>query len=127
MPSTSLPPHLERFVRQQIAAGRYHSKDEVIRAALRLLEESFLSRTPSAPLSERTTSDWSRRLARPAAGERWETPGEWLAGSPAKETAPNPPRRSPRGLLADLPSGISYDDVREARGELWAGFHPGEV
>lgn len=83
---TSLPPQLERFVREQVVAGRFPSEGEVIRAALRLLEQS--SRTVPGP---------------PAVG-----------------------KRSPRGLLADLPSGLGYDDFKDARAELWAGLRPGD-
>jgi Arc/MetJ-type ribon-helix-helix transcriptional regulator len=118
--STPLPPHLERFVRQQIATGCYDSEDDLIRAALRLLEASSASGTPTGSRPDR-----HRELARPAAGERWETPGEWLTDSPPTETTPPSARRSPRGLLADLRSGISPDDIREARSELWAGLHRG--
>lgn len=119
---TPLPPHLERFVRQQVAAGRYHSEDEVIRAALRLLEAS----APAGPPS-RIPPGRHRELARPAVGERWQTPGDWLANSATQETTPAPARRSPRGLLADLRSGITPDDIRDARSELWAGLRHGEA
>jgi hypothetical protein len=34
-------------------------------------------------------------------------------------------RRSPRGILADLRSGINLDDIQEARGEMWAGLRHG--
>ncbi len=116
--TTPLPPHLERFVHQQIAAGGYHSEDEVIRAALHLLEGTSLAGA---------TPGRSGPPGRAALGERWETPAEWLAGSTAKPATPPPPRRSPRGLLADLGGTISFDDVREARSELWSGLHPGGV
>lgn len=96
-----LPPHLEWFVREQVVAGRFPSEGEVIRAALRLLERS----------SGASPSD--RALPGPAA-----------ASSDLSSPAPAG-RRSPRGLLADLPSGLSYDDLRDARYELWAGLHPG--
>ncbi len=37
--SIALSPHFERFIRQQVASGRFNNVSEVIRAGLRLLEE----------------------------------------------------------------------------------------
>ena len=37
--TVSLGPHYEEFIRQSIAGGRYNNASEVIRSALRLLEE----------------------------------------------------------------------------------------
>ncbi|NPA43350.1 MAG: type II toxin-antitoxin system ParD family antitoxin [Chlorobi bacterium] len=37
--SISLGPHFEQFIQEQLASGRYKNASEVIRAALRLLEE----------------------------------------------------------------------------------------
>ncbi|MBM4285917.1 MAG: type II toxin-antitoxin system ParD family antitoxin [Deltaproteobacteria bacterium] len=40
MPSSyAIGPHFERFVKEQVESGRYSSASEVIRDALRLLEE----------------------------------------------------------------------------------------
>jgi len=40
MPSSySLGPHFEAFIQSQLATGRYGNASEIIRAALRLLEE----------------------------------------------------------------------------------------
>jgi len=40
MPSSyAIGPHFERFVKNQVESGRYSSASEVIRDALRLLEE----------------------------------------------------------------------------------------
>ena len=37
--NVSLTPELESFVKRKVAAGKYHSASEVMREALRLLEE----------------------------------------------------------------------------------------
>lgn len=37
--NVSLTPHLEEFVKQKVESGRYTSASEVVREALRLLEE----------------------------------------------------------------------------------------
>ena len=36
--STSVPPQFEQFVKQEVAAGHYRSEDEVVVAALELLQ-----------------------------------------------------------------------------------------
>jgi antitoxin ParD1/3/4 len=38
--NVSLTPHLEQFIQQNVTSGRYQSASEVVRTALRLLEES---------------------------------------------------------------------------------------
>lgn len=37
--SVALNPHFEQFIRSQIASGQYNDESEVVRAALRLLED----------------------------------------------------------------------------------------
>ncbi len=37
--NVSLTPELEGFIREKVESGRYHSSSEVVREALRLLEE----------------------------------------------------------------------------------------
>lgn len=63
--NVSLTPELEAFVDGRLASGRYRSASEVIRAALRLLEEDERRREAPPPAAP----------ARPA-----KTPGE----SPAR-------------------------------------------
>jgi len=38
--SIALSPHFEQFIRAQIESGRYNNVSEVVRAGLRVLEES---------------------------------------------------------------------------------------
>jgi antitoxin ParD1/3/4 len=40
MPNVHLGPHFEQFVQQQIDGGRFQNVSEVVRAGLRLLEDS---------------------------------------------------------------------------------------
>lgn len=44
--NVSLTVELGRFIQQEIAAGRYRTASEVVRAALRLLEERNEGREP---------------------------------------------------------------------------------
>jgi antitoxin ParD1/3/4 len=37
--SVALSPHFEAFIQEQVASGRYNNASEVVRAALRLLED----------------------------------------------------------------------------------------
>ena len=43
--NVSLTPHLEAFIHETVAPGRYQSASEVVRTALRLLEEREHERT----------------------------------------------------------------------------------
>jgi antitoxin ParD1/3/4 len=43
--NVSLTPELEQFVASKVASGRYNSASEVVREALRLLEENDRART----------------------------------------------------------------------------------
>ena len=95
-----LTPHFEQFVREQMAHGGFQSEDEVICAALRLLEDRARSQVPTA-LRNGLSSN-----------------------SASKSTTGTFARRSPRGLLADLPSHIGPDELRSARDEVWSRFPP---
>jgi antitoxin ParD1/3/4 len=67
--NVSLTPELERFVSGKVESGRYNSASEVVREALRLLEENDSAR--AAQLAE-FNQDLGRRLA---ALDRGETVG----------------------------------------------------
>lgn len=43
MPNVNLGPHFDRFVQEQVEGGRFQNVSEVVRAALRLLEDSEAS------------------------------------------------------------------------------------
>ena len=65
--NVSLTPELEAYVARKVKSGRYTSASEVVREALRLLEEHETSRT------ERTASfrqELQKRLASLDRGER---------------------------------------------------------
>lgn len=70
--NVSLPKQLEEFVASQVGSGRFESKDEVVRAALRQMEEEEGQRTMRAfetafrdidqnsPPGEPTEKDWDQ-------------------------------------------------------------------
>ncbi|HWY87120.1 MAG TPA: type II toxin-antitoxin system ParD family antitoxin [Gemmataceae bacterium] len=84
--NVSLTPHLEEFVHQTVGTGRYQSASEVIRTALRLLEERERERAAwlewlrqeikkgldSGPTTPMTSQDWDelKRRARERAVQR---------------------------------------------------------
>jgi antitoxin ParD1/3/4 len=43
--NVALNPHFEQFIRTQIDSGQYNDESEVVRAALRLLEDQQAKRT----------------------------------------------------------------------------------
>jgi len=65
--NVSLTPELEKFVSAKVESGRYNSATEVVREALRLLEEHDLAR--AAQLAE-FNGELGRRLAALDRGER---------------------------------------------------------
>ena len=64
--NVSLTPELEKFVASKVDSGRYNSASEVVREALRLLEEHERSR--AAQLAE-FNQELGRRLASLDRGE----------------------------------------------------------
>jgi len=68
-----LTPHLEQFVRQQLATGRFQSESDVIRAALRLLEEQSVSHEASvAWLKQELDKGLSSRPSEPVTKAFWQ-------------------------------------------------------
>ena len=49
--NVSLTPELEQFVNGKVRTGRYNSASEVVREALRLLEQHERARTTQRPLA----------------------------------------------------------------------------
>jgi len=127
--NVTLPPHLEQFVREQLASGRFQFESDVIYAALHLLEEhSPPNETSGTQLKQEIDKGLSTTPSKPATKQFWHGHRERLraddmpgGGTPARPAV----RRSPRGILADLRSDISLDDIKEARSELWSSFPHG--
>ena len=68
-----LPPHLARFIRDQLATGDFRSEDEVIHTALHLLEEKARSpEATSAWLKQELDKGLSSRPAEPATRQFWD-------------------------------------------------------
>lgn len=70
--SGSLPPHLARFIREQLATGHFRSEGEVIRAALNLLEGQVHSPAAlGAWLKQEIERGVSSKPSEPATKEFW--------------------------------------------------------
>jgi antitoxin ParD1/3/4 len=75
MPNVSLGDHFESFIARQIADGRFQSASEVVRAGLRLLEDSELKRSERL---ERLKQDLDAAFDAPGADVPAETVFERL-------------------------------------------------
>jgi antitoxin ParD1/3/4 len=123
--SLPLTPHLEQFVREQLATGRFQTEGDIVRAALQLLEDQAVSQRFSGPShgqsseygSTDRTPDWRELRKQLGTNRLPHTDSTQLSAS----------RRSPRGLLADLRSDIGPDEIKEARSEMWVGLPNGEA
>jgi putative addiction module CopG family antidote len=107
-----LTPHFEAFISAQLLAGRFQSRDDVISAALSLLEQTSAS------------ADTGRSRLRSNAKARERVSPNTDSTLPALKTT-SIARRSPRGLLADIPSNIDPDDIKIVRREMWSGYMTG--
>jgi antitoxin ParD1/3/4 len=87
--NVSLTPELEKFVSAKVGSGRFNSASEVVREALRLLEEHDSAR--AAQLAE-FNGELGRRLASLDRGEKVD-PAETRARLQRKSGE----RRKPRG------------------------------
>ncbi len=86
--NVSLTPELEKFVTAKVRSGRYNSASEVVREALRVLEQHDQART--AQLAE-FNGELSRRLAALDVGET-VTPAEARARLQRKSDQSRKPR-----------------------------------
>ena len=83
-----LPPHLQQFIQEQLASGRFHSEGEVVHTALHLLEERADSQEAvSAWLKQEIDKGMSSRPSEPVTKEFWQRIRDRLAAwhSPANE------------------------------------------
>jgi len=127
--SVPLTPHQEQFLRDQLASGRFESEYDVIRAALQMLEEhSPPTSSPGSFLKHKLDSGLSSSPSPPTLKQSWDQFRDQLRADRAPgDAALSPRRRSPRGILADIPSHLDPADIRQARREMWAGFPHGEA
>jgi len=63
--NVSLSSELERFVRENVSSGRYRSASEVVRDALRLLQENDHERRERETTQEVRMRELQRELLRP--------------------------------------------------------------
>ena len=71
--NVSLTPHLEAFIHDTVATGRYQSASEVVRSALRLLEERERQQAATlAGLRQEIQKGLDSGPAEPATPEFWQ-------------------------------------------------------
>jgi len=127
--STPLPPDLENFVNQQLASGRFQSANELIVSALQLFKQysppnQSLKIRPNSNVEHGPSTNQPTIPSQPYRPELRERlrPGDIQDRFLPTHSAQ---RRSPRGILSDLRSHISFDDILEARREVWSSFPHG--
>ena len=74
--NVALTRHFEGFIKQLITTGRYNNASEVVRAALRKLQESEGDRYPVGSLKHLYTADANREETRLARRQRVPRPDE---------------------------------------------------
>jgi antitoxin ParD1/3/4 len=109
--NVSLTPELDRFVAAKVESGRYNSASEVVREALRLLEE--YDRTRASQLAA-FNQELGTRLASLDHGEH-------VAGEDARTRLEQKSRNCPdlRGAMrgtVTIPPGA---DLTDPSGEIW--------
>jgi antitoxin ParD1/3/4 len=71
--NVSLTPHLETFIHETVTAGRYQSASEVVRTALRLLEEREREKAATLEwLGQEIRKGLDSGPAAPATPEFWQ-------------------------------------------------------
>jgi antitoxin ParD1/3/4 len=79
-----LPPHLEKFIRDQLATGRFQSEQEVIHTALHLLEEKSHSlEATHAWLKQELDKGLSSRPSEPVTKPFWDQLRSRFGASPS--------------------------------------------
>lgn len=82
--NSSLPPHLEEFIREQLATGRFQSEREVIHTALHLLEQKSHSlEATHAWLKQELDKGLSSRPSEPVTKQFWDQLRARVGASPS--------------------------------------------
>lgn len=74
--NVALTSHFEGFIKHLISSGRYNNASEVVRAALRKLQESEGETFPAGSLAHLYTADTNREEAKIARKQRVPHPDE---------------------------------------------------
>jgi Arc/MetJ-type ribon-helix-helix transcriptional regulator len=115
-----LTPRLQAFIQAELAAGHFQSEEDLVRAAIQLLEQhANAPRSREAigakrPMSERTSYNETAL----------SVDSKVQANPPIGNDAPSDkrPRRSARGLLADIASHMDPEEFQKARREVWGSW-----
>jgi antitoxin ParD1/3/4 len=87
--NVSLTPHLEHFIHQTVNSGRYQSASEVVRTALRLLEEREQRKTATLEwLAQEIQKGLDSGLSEPVTPAYWQGLRDKLASSTDADNAP---------------------------------------